>query len=232
MLVSRFLPPIPMSSLCKTNFFFWPRLKLIFVLLWHQLQCFFLALMEFNAMKEAHQQSPVTPNQLWDWIYIGTVALSCVAVGAICSALCPCFATFPPVLRSDSYKSFFSAAKILKNMESSMRAPTLLSWNAIFCHWLCQHCLFIFIEWYFSVSDALRRSFMQLWSSSDMHHAQPAISPSFEVNSDRWEVWEQEHMLVVFVVVTGLHRVTAGVSFTGAHWESELGDRNESLLAR
>lgn len=42
--------------------------------------------MEFSATKVACQQSPITLNQLWDWIYIGTVALSSVALGAFLSA--------------------------------------------------------------------------------------------------------------------------------------------------
>lgn len=42
--------------------------------------------MEFSATEEACQQSPVTLNLHLDWFYSGTVALSCVAVGAL-----PCF---------------------------------------------------------------------------------------------------------------------------------------------
>lgn len=31
------------------------------------------------------------------------------------------------------------------------------------CYWLCHHCLFISIEWYFAACDALRSSFIQLY---------------------------------------------------------------------
>lgn len=66
--------------------------------------------------------------------------------------------------------------------------PALLSWEDFFS--CCQHCLFIFSEWYFGVSDALRRSFIQLWTISDIHVAQLTIA-AFEVNSDKWEKWKQ-----------------------------------------
>lgn len=66
--------------------------------------------------------------------------------------------------------------------------PALLSWEDSFS--CSQHCLFIFSEWYFGVSDALRRSFIQLWTISDIHVAQLTIA-AFEVNSDKWEKWKQ-----------------------------------------
>lgn len=78
-----------------------------------------------------------------------------------------------------------------------MKASMLLSWDASSTVGCAEHCLFIFIEWYFAVSDAPRRSFIQLWSSSDMHTAQATISSSYQEDLDMFEIWIHEHMSVV-----------------------------------
>lgn len=85
-----------------------------------------------------------------------------------------------------------------------MKASMLLSWDASSTVGCAEHCLFIFIEWYFAVSDAPRRSFIQLWSSSDMHTAQATISSSYQEDLDMFKIWIHEHMPVVLLRLRGL----------------------------
>lgn len=71
--------------------------------------------MDFSATKEACQQSPVTLNQLLDWIYIGTVALSCVAVGARpCFLVLPCLISHIALQLIQVSLEFFSCQNIIK----------------------------------------------------------------------------------------------------------------------
>lgn len=112
--------------------------------------------------------------------------LWCFSSYSLCLLLLLCTWTRASKLR------VFHCQKYYKICSQSWH-PALLSWDEFFCCCLCQHCLFIFSEWYFGVSDALRRSFIQLWSTSDIHIAQFTI-PAFEVNSDKRESWKQENM--------------------------------------
>lgn len=144
------------------------------------------------------------------------------------SALFPSFATFPfayCTLTHTSKLGVFICQNIIKYVVIHASLHVVIM-GCNFRRWLCQHCLFIFIEWYFAVSDAQRRSFIQLWSGSDMYAAQATISQSFEENLEVGDLNPWTH-------ACGTVQATLKRSVLGSHssWPRirNQKDQNDSL---
>lgn len=158
--------------------------------------------MAFSATKEARQQSPVTLNQLRDCASTGAVVLSCLAVGAICSASCPCYATFPYTLCYNPYKY----AASFQQADSYLICCTPCVHHGMEVSLLAPPALFIQLYWVISCSKLCSEEIIYSAVKADMHSACVATSSAAcELNLDGSDIWMHEHICSFVVGVKLFH---------------------------